>query len=203
MNDNDLAAEKSALRKSCYERRVAIAPKAAAAAANEIAGRAVSEIDLSAVTVTADTVISAYWPLKGELDPRPALKALATRGGTLALPRVIGDGKPLAFHRWHPDDDLIEGSFKVMEPAEDSPIVTPAILLVPLLAFDHACHRLGHGKGYYDRTLRSLRRQNPATLAIGVAFAAQEVDRVPTDAYDETLDMVITERAVHRPVSPV
>lgn len=172
--------------------------KRAAAAANEIAGKAASEIDLSGMALTPDTVISAYWPLEGELDPRPALKAFAARGAKLALPRVIGDGQPLTFHLWRPQDRLIEGRFKVMEPDPNSPSIVPTILLVPLLAFDKACRRLGHGKGYYDRTLAGLRQAEPRPIAIGVAFAVQEVDRVPTDAYDQTLDMVITERAVYR-----
>ena len=200
MTDDGLTAEKSELRKSCYDRRMAMAPKAAAAAADEVAGRAASELDLSTISLTRDTVVSAYWPLKGELDPRPALKAFAARGAKVALPRVTGDGQPLAFHLWRPEDRLIEGRFKVMEPGPNSPPAIPDILLVPLLAFDRACRRLGHGKGYYDRTLQGLRATDPAVLAIGVAFALQEVERVPTDAYDQTLDMVITEQAVLKPM---
>lgn len=198
MTEDALKAEKSELRKICYARRQAIEPKAAAAAANEVAGRAASEIDLSAIPLTQDTVISAYWPLEGELDPRPALKAFAARGAKLALPRVTGDGRPLAFHLWRQEDRLIEGRFKVMEPDPASSVAIPTILLVPLLAFDRNRRRLGHGKGYYDRTLADLRQAGPRPIAIGVAFAAQEVDRVPTDAYDQTLDMVITERGVFR-----
>ena len=86
-----------------------------------------------------------------------------------------------------------------MEPAADTPRVSPEILLVPLLAFDSGCRRLGHGKGYYDRTLQGLKVNAPAVRAVGVAFAAQEVERVPTDDYDQTLDMVITERSVYQP----
>ncbi|MGI9500271.1 MAG: 5-formyltetrahydrofolate cyclo-ligase, partial [Geminicoccaceae bacterium] len=134
------------------------------------------------------------------LDPRPTLEALVKRGAAGALPRVVGSGSPLDFHAWCPGDPLIEGHFKVMEPTPSADIVTPSILLVPLLAFDRACRRIGHGKGYYDRTLQELRDANPDLLAIGVAFAAQEVERVPTDAFDQTLDRVITERKVHRPI---
>lgn len=198
MNEDALTAEKTALRKACYLRRRAIEPKAAAAAANEVAGQVATEIGLAGIALTSDSFVSAYWPLEGELDPRPALRALTSRGASLALPRVIGDGKPLAFHLWRPQDPLIEGRFKVMEPAPGALSVSPKILLMPLLAFDSGCRRLGHGKGYYDRTLKGLRLADPTVLAIGVAFAVQEVDRVPTDAHDQTLDMIITERAVHR-----
>jgi 5-formyltetrahydrofolate cyclo-ligase len=115
----------------------------------------------------------------------------------LALPRAQGRGRPLAFHAWSPGDPLLAGPFEVMEPSPDSPIVRPRILLVPLLAFDRRGGRLGYGAGYYDLALRELRAQRPSPLAIGVAFAAQEVDEVPTGPRDEPLDAVVTERAVH------
>jgi 5-formyltetrahydrofolate cyclo-ligase len=195
--DQGLAAEKSALRKRCYVRRIAVPAKAAAAAAHVVASRLVAEI-----AIEPKSVVSAYWPLAGELDPRPALHELVGKGAATALPRVAGDGQPLSFHRWSEQDSLIEGSFNVMEPDPAKPRLTPTILLVPLLAFDRACRRLGHGKGYYDRTLANLRQHRPETLAIGVAFAVQQVDRVPTDAYDQTLDMIVTEQAIFRRMEP-
>ncbi|MEZ5932726.1 MAG: 5-formyltetrahydrofolate cyclo-ligase [Alphaproteobacteria bacterium] len=194
MNLPSLADQKADLRKRCYDRRIRIEKTEADAAASAIAGRVNQLVDID-----DGTTVSAYWPLPGELDPRPALFALGERGATLALPRVIGDGHPLAFHAWQPDDRLIEGGFKVMEPAMDAPVATPSILLVPLLAFDRGCRRLGHGKGYYDRTLQGLRANDRTVRAVGIAFAAQEVERVPTNDFDQTLDMVITEQAVFRP----
>lgn len=193
MNLPNLADEKADLRKRCYASRMAVDAGDAAAAAQAVAGHVAHSVE-----VDANTVASAYWPLPGELDPRPALAFLVQRGAAGAMPRVIGDGQPLEFHAWHPGDQLIEGRFKVMEPAPDTAIVTPRVLLVPLLAFDRHCHRLGHGKGYYDRTLQRLKANDPATLAVGVAFAAQEVERVPTNELDQTLDMVITEKEIHR-----
>jgi 5-formyltetrahydrofolate cyclo-ligase len=123
---------------------------------------------------------------------------LARLGHPLALPRVQGRGRPLAFHAWQPGDPLLAGLFQVMEPSPDARVVDPRILLVPLLAFDRAGRRLGYGAGYYDMVLRQLRAQSPAPFAIGVAFAAQEVDEVPTGPRDEMLDAVVTERGVHR-----
>ncbi|MGH1479167.1 MAG: 5-formyltetrahydrofolate cyclo-ligase [Geminicoccales bacterium] len=200
MDQRSLANDKAELRKDCHARRNAIEPKAAAAAANEVAGRVTTEIGLAGIDLT-NCIVSAYWPLTSELDPRPAIRALALRGANLALPRTVGDDNPLAFHLWRPEDPLIEGRFKVMEPAADAPSVSPKILLVPLLAFDRNCRRLGYGKGHYDRTLQKLQETDPAVRAMGIAFAAQEVDEVPTGAFDQTLDRVITERAVHRKVS--
>ena len=73
-------------------------------------------------------------------------------------------------------------------------IGTPAVLFVPLLAFDRTGHRLGYGGGYYDRTLAAL----PGARAIGCAFAAQELDAVPAGAHDMRLEAVATERGLIR-----
>jgi 5-formyltetrahydrofolate cyclo-ligase len=70
--------------------------------------------------------------------------------------------------------------------------VTPDLLLVPLLAFDHRGHRLGYGGGYYDRTLAAL----PHATAIGCAYAAQQVDDLPATAQDVPLHAIATERGV-------
>ena len=66
---------------------------------------------------------------------------------------------------------------------------------MPLLAFDRRGHRLGYGAGYYDLTIASLRAQG-SVLAVGIAFAAQEVVQVPATARDQRLDLVLTEREV-------
>jgi 5-formyltetrahydrofolate cyclo-ligase len=89
---------------------------------------------------------------------------------------------------------LVEGVFKAMIP-EDGAWVEPSVLIVPLLAFDARGYRLGYGGGFYDRTLEGLRARGPV-LAVGFAFAAQEVAEVPTDATDQRLDAVVTERGV-------
>lgn len=195
MNLPSLAEDKSDLRKQCYDRRIQIEHEEAKLAARAVADRVSALVNV----VDDQSVASAYWPLPGELDPRPALLALGERGAILALPRTIGDGEPLAFHAWHAEDHLVEGRFKVMEPEVHAPAVTPTLVLVPLLAFDRGCRRLGHGKGYYDRTLQTLKANNPGLLAIGLAFAVQEVERVPVDDFDQTLDVIVTENEVHRP----
>ena len=71
-------------------------------------------------------------------------------------------------------------------------VVEPDVLLMPLLAFDARGMRIGYGGGYYDRTIPAIRAKKPL-LTVGVAYAAQEVSRVPTDQYDQRLDWVVTE----------
>lgn len=140
--------------------------------------------------------VSGYWPIGTEIDPRPALEALA-RHGPVGLPVVEGRTRPLAFRRWRPGEALVPGGFGTSVPKADAPI-TPEVLIVPLLAFDRRGHRLGYGGGFYDRTLAGL----PGARTIGVALEAQRVDRLPRDATDVPLMEIVTEAGLYRPDPP-
>jgi len=140
-----------------------------------------------------DGPVCGFWPLRDEVDVRPALEALAARGRACALPVVRGRGLPLLFRRWAPGDRLVpRGPFGIAEPGEDAPEVAPRVLLVPLLAFDRRGGRLGYGAGFYDRTLARLRAAGPV-LAVGVAMSWQEVASVPCDGLDQRMDRIVTE----------
>jgi 5-formyltetrahydrofolate cyclo-ligase len=187
-----LVQRKAALRAEQRRRRQAMAAHGTAAA------EAVADRLVEGFALPPGAIVAAYWPLDDELDPRPSMSRLAALGHPLALPRVQGRGRPLAFHTWRRDDPLLAGPFKVMEPDSGAPPARPRVLLVPLLAFDRKGRRLGYGAGYYDLVLRDLRALAPSPLAIGVAFAGQEVDEVPTGPRDQPLDAVVTERDLHR-----
>lgn len=144
--------------------------------------------------------VAAYWPMGSEADPRPALAALHARGRMLCLPVVARRAAPLLFRRWTPDTPLVPGGFGVLVPADDDRVV-PRALVVPLLAFDRTGCRLGYGGGYYDRTLAALRAAGPV-LAVGLAFAAQEVPEVPCTVDDQRLDIIVTDRETIRPEGP-
>ena len=100
-------------------------------------------------------------------------------------------GLPLPFRIWTPDTPLVEGKYGTQWPA-DGPDVEPHVLIVPLVAFDRTGNRLGYGGGFYDRTLAALRALRP-TLAIGYAFAAQELPDLPLEPTDQPLDAIVTE----------
>ena len=89
---------------------------------------------------------------------------------------------------------MIPGQFGAKVPVELA-YFEPEILIVPLLAFDRRGGRLGYGGGFYDRTLEMLRARR-ATLAIGFAFAGQEVDQTPLEDTDQPLDLIVTEAGV-------
>jgi 5-formyltetrahydrofolate cyclo-ligase len=132
-------------------------------------------------------------PLKSEINPLPLMRKLADAGAGLALPVVAGKGLPLIMRSWAFGTPLASGVWGIREPMADAPEVDPDVLIVPLLAFDRRGYRLGYGAGYYDMTLTALRARKQV-IAIGIAYAAQEVDTVPTTPRDARLDLVLTER---------
>ena len=140
--------------------------------------------------------IAGFWPMGAEIDIRPLLWALHARGHTILLPETPKRGNPLIFRTWRPGMTMIPERFGTFRPT--GPVGVPDILLVPLLAFDRAGRRLGYGGGFYDRTLAAL----PHAHTVGIAFAAQELDEVPTTDHDAPLDAIATERGIIRPERP-
>jgi 5-formyltetrahydrofolate cyclo-ligase len=192
-----LQEEKRALRRS------AKAARTAAAAVDRQAGgtgaTALRDRFLAAVPLAEGVVVSAYWPMGDEMDPRPLMEALVALGHRLALPAIRAAGQPLDFRAWRPGDALQPAGFGTQEPPATAEELRPGLLLVPLLAFDAAGYRLGYGGGFYDRSLALLRAAGD-TLAVGLAYAGQQVAAVPREATDQPLDLVITERGVITPV---
>ena len=135
-------------------------------------------------------------PLPDEIDARPLLVAALGAGKRVALPRVDWDaGTMRAVEVSGPDFDAETRRHGVREPGEGT-VIDPAdlgLILVPGLAFDAAGHRLGRGKGFYDRFLTDAPR---AAHRLGLAFAFQILDRVPAEAHDRRVDAIVTELGV-------
>lgn len=158
------------------------------------AGEAVTGLVLCDCPPPPDAVVSGFWPLDNEIDIRPLLLALHARGHPIVLPVTPKRGLPLSFRLWRPGDTMVAERFGTMRPIGEER--SPTFLLVPLLAFDRRGGRLGYGAGYYDRTLSLLSPR----FALGCAFAAQEVPKVPMGPNDVRLDAVATERElIHCP----
>ena len=135
------------------------------------------------------TIFGLYWPMASEIDPRPLLYRLSSMSYICTLPRVTPEG--LVFHQWEPALELEKGTFGLQEPPPTSPVLEPDIVIIPLLGFDRRGHRIGYGKGHYDYYLQS----HQGTF-IGLAFAGQEVDRVPHETHDICLGYIVTEEGV-------
>jgi 5-formyltetrahydrofolate cyclo-ligase len=183
-----LSQDKSQLRLEARRRRHELALREAPALAGE---RAVRQI-LSQVEFPPGSVVSAYWPMGDELDCTLLIRTLSDAGCIIGLPVVVAKGEALRFRRWTAETEFLPGGFNTQIPHHDEPEVVPERLIVPLLAFDRGGYRLGYGGGFYDRTLAHLRRQGPV-LAIGFAYAGQEVAAVPRDQHDQKLDWLATE----------
>lgn len=138
-------------------------------------------------------VVSAFWPIKEEIDIRPLMIELFNAGCQMALPVVQGRGKPLLFRAWRPGDPLEAGVFGTLQPSARRELVEPDALIVPLLACDQEGWRLGYGGGFYDRTLAGLRARRKVT-AVGVGFDAQLVPEVPHGPDDQRLDWLLTDK---------
>jgi 5-formyltetrahydrofolate cyclo-ligase len=180
---------KTDLRAAALAARDALSVKARAAAAQAMAARGLP------VKIAPRTIVSGYWPIRSEIDPAPLMRKLAAQGAQLALPAIMARGKSLAFRAWSPDDRLMLGPLGILEPSPAAAEMIPDIMLVPLAAFDRLGHRIGYGAGHYDHTLAHLRKVKPI-VAIGLAFAAQEIETVPALAHDVALDYVLTETQV-------
>ncbi|MBA4001244.1 5-formyltetrahydrofolate cyclo-ligase [Brevundimonas sp.] len=139
--------------------------------------------------------VALYGAQGSEMDTAPLARALMVHGLELALPVVVRRDAPLAFRRWRPGDPLELDQAGCPAPLDLAGDVTPDLIIVPLLAFDPSGGRLGQGGGYYDRTLEALRAvdRTPPIVAVGLAYATQEMDNLPMDSHDQPLDGVLTE----------
>jgi len=180
---------KADLRKTAFAQRDALPPAERQAAAEAIAARPFP------LSIAPGIIVSGFSPLKSEINPLPLMRKLAAADARLALPVVAGRGKPLIMRSYAFGQPLNEGVWGIREPKPDAPEVDPDILIVPLAAFDRRGNRIGYGAGYYDMTINRLRSRKPA-IAVGIAYAAQEVPEVPTTPRDERLDLVLTEHEV-------
>jgi 5-formyltetrahydrofolate cyclo-ligase len=157
------------------------------------ASAAISAAVLSMRALFVPGPVSIFWPIRTEVDTRPLIGRLAELGYDTCLPIV--DGEHLIFRAWQPGQPMQAAGFGLREPTPMAPERQPATLLVPLSAFDRRAHRLGYGRGFYDRALTVLAGQGPVR-SIGLAFAVQETERVPTEPHDQALDYIVTERAI-------
>ncbi len=190
---------KSALRPELIERR-AIAMRSCEDAGVRLAAHFPTSIE-----VDSDTIVAGYMPFRTEIDPLPLWRSLCLGGAHCAAPRINDfspqseRSKALTFHQCDLDNQshFTRNKWGLLEPRAQLPVTIPTILLVPLLGFDRQGQRIGYGKGYYDKTITAV-RQGYKVIAIGIAFAQQEVSHIPTQPHDQRLDWIITQNEAYR-----
>ncbi len=145
----------------------------------------------------ASRVVALYAAMGAEVATDTIAAAAAANGKRLLYPRVDESSRPLAFAGCSPDA-LVPGPHRTRQPPPAAPpgeLEAVDLVLVPGVAFDERCRRLGRGRGHYDATLAGL----PArALRVGLAFEVQLVPEVPQEPHDEPLDLVVTEDRVLR-----
>jgi 5-formyltetrahydrofolate cyclo-ligase len=181
--------DKAALRRDALARRDALDAGWRAEASAAIAGRG-----LPTEAMETAGPVSGFWPIRSEIDPRPLMLLVHQLGRELALPVVGPQG--LLFRHWTPGDRLASAGFGLSEPLQEAPERVPAVMLVPLAAFDRRGHRVGYGAGYYDRAIAHYAPLH----TIGLAFSVQEVPLVPDEEHDRPLDWILTEREAIRAI---
>jgi 5-formyltetrahydrofolate cyclo-ligase len=153
----------------------------------------------------SDTVIGAYWPIKGEFDPLPALHRWKEDGELLDEPQPRRIGLPvvdkvhqtLKFHAWFPGCPMEEDAYGIPKP-KDTEVVVPTLLFVPCVGYGVGGYRLGYGGGFYDRTLAQLQ---PKPYTAGLGFAAGFLPDLEPEAHDVALDAILNELGVAWPMT--
>jgi len=141
-----------------------------------------------------ETSIGAYWPIKGEFDPLPALfrwteGAVEGRPRRIGLPKADRETQSLRFHVWYPGCETELDAYHIPKPKGTEEFL-PEILVVPCLGFGPGGVRLGYGGGFFDRTLRSL---VPRPVTIGVSYTHGFLPMLRSSPDDLPLDALLTE----------
>ena len=155
----------------------------------------------------SDTVIGAYWPIKGEFDPLPALfrwqeagreedAQSAARHRRIGLPVVNKVDKTLTFYTWYPGCPMEEDAYGIPKP-KDTEVIQPTLLFVPCVGYGPGGYRLGYGGGFYDRTLASLR---PRPVTVGLGFTEGFLPDLEPEPHDVPLDAILNDNGVVWPV---
>jgi 5-formyltetrahydrofolate cyclo-ligase len=152
------------------------------------------EAELRGLLADRPGILGVYWPFRAEFDPRALVEWAVAAGRTIALPVVVDKKGPLEYRAWRPGEALVDGVWNIPVP-EKRDVLTPAIVLAPLVGFDPACYRLGYGGGYFDRTLAAL---EPRALAIGIGFEVLRLETIHPQPFVVPMDLIVTETGVRR-----
>lgn len=193
----DVAAWRFDERQRLRAERVAVGPAMLSHITTRITetlAQMLAHLDLSRL------VIGASWPISGEPDLTGFLATLRPHGAILSLSACVKPPEPMRFRRWSPGAVMERGLWNLPVPPESAGEVTPNLLIAPLLGWDGACHRLGFGTGYFDRTLAHL---SPRPFAIGVGLHSARLSTIHPLPHDMALDAIVTECGIEAGSPPL
>ncbi len=196
-SNRDAAPDKKALRQALIAQRLALPDRLERA-------EALQRVLRIWLVGRPDTVIGAYWPIKGEFDPLPALHRWKEDGELLdepqlrriGLPVVNKQHKTLTFHAWYPGCPMEEDAYGIPKP-KDTEVIFPTLLFVPCVGYGPGGYRLGYGGGFYDRTLASLQ---PKPFTVGLGYGPGFIDDFEPEPHDVPLDAILNDYGVVWPV---
>ncbi|MFT3718902.1 5-formyltetrahydrofolate cyclo-ligase [Pseudorhodoferax sp.] len=191
------ALERKALRARLLQERLSLADRLERA-------RALQQVMRIWLVGRPDTVIGAYWPIKGEFDPLPALHRWKEDGELqgdptrkrIGLPVVDKVHKTLTFHAWYPGCPMEEDAYGIPKP-KGTEMVVPTLLFVPCVGYAAGGYRLGYGGGFYDRTLATLQ---PRPMTVGLGFGSGFLEDFEPEPHDVPLDAILNDHGVVWPV---
>lgn len=151
-----------------------------------------------------DTVIGAYWPIKGEFDPLPALHRWKEDGELLeqpqlrriGLPVVDREKKTMRFHAWYPGCPMEDDAYGIPKP-KDTELIAPTLLFAPCIGYGPGGYRLGYGGGFYDRLLTTMK---PRPFIVGLGFGAGFIEDFEPEPHDQPLDAILNNYGVVWPL---
>jgi 5-formyltetrahydrofolate cyclo-ligase len=196
--------ERRSLRRQVISRRAALDRKTLDAAAGTVRGRLATTPEFQRAQR-----ISAYWPVRGEMDVRPVIETAIERGKAVYLPVLasragVDEAKGLVFAPYGPDVAMVADKYGIPEPDVGPERLIEAseldLAIVPLVLFDSAGHRVGMGGGYYDRAFafRNEAGGGETPVLVGAAHSFQRVDALPPEPWDVALDIVVTDDGLWR-----
>jgi 5-formyltetrahydrofolate cyclo-ligase len=146
--------------------------------------------------IRSGETVSLFWPMRDEIDPRGLIADVHAAGGRVIMPVI--EKRRMFFRLFDGEECLEPGVFGTSHPHAGQSVLDPDFIVAPLAAFDRSGGRIGYGAGYYDMAIADLQARGKSFRLAGIAFACQEVERVPVERHDVRLPLIATERELIR-----
>lgn len=156
-----------------------------------------TEHGIANIEFDAGTVVSGFFPIRSEIDPRPLMDHFRKLGARLCLP-VVMDRETIIFRELVRTAELVDTGFGTRGPGQDAEVLHPSLLIMPMSVFDLQGGRIGYGAGHYDRAICRLIKKGMMPRLIGMAFDCQRIDKVPVEPHDQPLEAILTESGYYK-----